>query len=74
MKKQQQIVAPPAGQLGDCGRAERSGYQHSGAQQAGGHPAEEEEMAHEGLAQGERPPVAWSSSSSLTPVRALWSR
>ena len=40
------------GQLGDCGRAEGGTSQHAGTRQTGRSPAEEEEVAYEGMAQG----------------------
>ena len=44
-----------AGQLGDRGGPEGRAGQHAGAGEPGGLPAEEAEMAHEGMAQGEAP-------------------
>lgn len=43
----------PPGQLGDRGGPQGGSCQHEGAQRAGGPPAEAEEVAHEGMAQGE---------------------
>ena len=44
-----------AGQLGDRGGPEGRAGQHPGAGEPGGLSAEETEMAHEGMAQGEHP-------------------
>lgn len=63
-KQKSLMIASPAGQLGDRGGTERSCNQHAGTQQTGGHPAEEEEVAHEGLAQGERPPL-WPGAAAI---------
>lgn len=43
----------PPGQLGDRGGPQGGSCQHEGAQRAGGLPAQAEEVAHEGMAQGE---------------------
>lgn len=49
----------PPGQLGDRGGPQGGSCQHEGAQWAGGLPAQAEEVAHEGMAQGERPPFSY---------------
>lgn len=40
----------PPGQLGNCGGAQGASCQHAGAPQTGGLTAQEEEVAHEGMA------------------------
>lgn len=51
------LLCLPPGQLGDCGGAQGGSCQHAGAWQTGGLLAQEEEMAHEGMAQGEASPA-----------------
>lgn len=44
------LLCLPPGQLGDRGGAPGGSCQHAGARQTGGLPAQEEEVAHEGVA------------------------
>lgn len=55
----------PPGQLGDRGGPQGGSCQHEGAQRAGGLPAQAEEVAHEGMAQGERPLSATVETQSF---------
>lgn len=55
----------PPGQLGDRGGPQGGSCQHEGAQRAGGLPAQAEEVAHEGMAQGERPLSASVEAQSI---------
>lgn len=67
------LVLPP-GQLGDRGGPQGGSCQHEGAQRAGGLPAQAEEVAHEGMAQGERPLSATVETQHLNFFSLLFPR